>query len=90
MSHDAWHDELCELVPGNLTRRLMVAESRVYCPVEGCDVYLPTNSGHCHCGSRAYPLCSACKCGNHSEHSVRSEHDRERLCSCDLCGEEAA
>ena len=46
-----------------------------------------TSGPHCHCGSRAFPLCEPCKRAQHTDHHpVTGDGPR---CACDLCQEAA-
>lgn len=41
---------------------------------------------HCHCGSRAFPLCVGCRHAQHLEHRD-TEPSTGEICQCDLCTE---
>jgi hypothetical protein len=70
------HDALCELGQPNRNCRT-------------CDGWVSPGHPHCHCGSRAFPLCSGCRGGLHRHHLETNPATGKR-CSCDLCNEEAA
>lgn len=52
-----------------------------------CPVTIYTS--HCHCASRAFPLCGGCQRGLHLDHRT-TEPNTGALCACDLCSEEEA
>lgn len=64
------HDHLCEL-----------SQPRALQQCRSCTLYM--TSAHCHCGSRAHPLCEGCRDGLHLRHEAAG-------CDCTLCDESEA
>lgn len=69
------HDHLCEMADP-LVRKCGT-----------CGDFIPIGSPHCHCGSRAFPLCVGCRDGRHLQHRDVNP-STGKACSCDLCADE--
>jgi hypothetical protein len=71
------HDSYCEL------------ESSRYQQCKDCMAWAGVQQIHCHCASRAFPLCNGCRSGSHAKH-VEVAPSRGERCICDLCVDEVA
>jgi hypothetical protein len=66
-----WHDSFCEI---ETSRHQMCKE---------CGAWAGIGQQHCHCGSRAFPLCVPCRSGQHIKHQP-VDVTSGRACECDL------